>query len=351
MCNLRSTENHTHTEDFFTELWAFVLQNHPVLTDQILQFMNIDSADHSWKIETQVAYSSASLPGSDKGCRPDLRIENDSIQVLVEHKIDSKQSRETVYDDNGNAHSYSQVERYLALTPTAKVAFISLGSEKIDPEVLHHPQYLKPEHHNHFRWLDFYPIIERYSRTEHADLFVAELVQFMFDLSMHPPRKGTGMLPSTNEPNMLAERKACSVWWVPTIDLLERNGWRCYKQGLEAEFCRRDDDYPNLYFDMRYGEQQGIKDGVLKVRLRMKGTVDVPMGTILYDYTKLGYESRKERYKSKKVGVCTDIVCSIKQTRPEYIGDEDPSKRLADFALSVLKPIHAFLGLPDVIEP
>lgn len=351
LCRHRPSEQGLSVEDFFTELWAYVLKNHLELRNNILSLIGAKIHETDWCIETQVEYPPASLSGSKLPCRPDLRLSCQEACLLFEHKIDAKQHYENIIDDLGFELAYSQLERYLATDESARVVLISLGTMQIDSKVLNNPRYLRPKDRPHFLWGDFYPIVQDYAAAQgKEDLFIIELRRFMEALEMMPPREGVGIIPSANEPGMKAERAAMKRFWEKAIETLRANGWIKIYWGLEIEV--RHPEFPDvkLSFEMRFGERMGQTDGFLKVRLRILDGEAIDRDCLKNRLSSQGYVARVYSTKTseKPPRKCWDIIGVTRVTRPEYIGEGDPGDRLADFVLDVLDPIHSVLGLPQV---
>ncbi len=296
-----------------------------------------------YAIETQVAYGAANLDGSTMQCRPDIRIITQRERILVEHKIEASQHIEAVA---GHAEGYSQLERYLAADPKARVGLVTLGPTDVRPGVLENSRYLRPSGRTHFVWHDLFPAVETYAQQGGADdPFVIELVAFMEELGMQTPREGVGIIPAANVEGIKAERRALSLWWRPTLDLALEQGWIKTHSGLDLLLRRKRGEYPEIHFDMRAREKQGKTDGFLKARLRVDADAADGADELARELRRAGYDATVGRARGAN-GPCVDVVCLTRQTRTEYIGEGDPTERLTRFGCDAMQAFHHFLDLP-----
>ena len=346
LASYRPSERGLSLEDFFTELWAYVLRKHPPLVDRVLQVLGVPPAP-PYQIETQVAYGAAALEGSRMQCRPDLRVTTSQGIVLIEHKIEASQHIESVEGADGGG--YTQLERYLAVAPEASVALISLGPLDIRPNVRDNPRYRKPAGREHFVWHSLFPAVESYAQDAGAaDPFIVELIEFMEELGMRTPREGVGIIPAANLDGIKAERKALSLWWRPTLNLALQQGWIKTHSGLDLLLQREHGDYAQVHLDMRYREKEGVADGFLKARLRVLEHRAEGAKSLMNHLTQAGYQASMQRARATREP-CIDIICLTLRSRTEYIGDGDPTERLTRFACDAMSAFHWFLGLPPYV--
>lgn len=354
LSSLRPKERGLSLEDFFTEVWAHVLEVHPALVMDVLRAVGIDPKDRVWSVETQAAYPAASMLGGTMSCRPDLRLSSGDEVILFEHKIDADQHDEEVVDPvMGERRLLSQLERYLAVEPRAYIVLVTRGPSDVREAALAHPRYVQPSGKSHFLWSDLYPVVEHFAQREgHESGMVAELLLFMRDLHMQPPRKGEGVIPSENRPGMEAERAVYARDWEPTLRFLDANGWTKVSHGLEIEARREDGGaYPTVLFDMRFGEKPGF-DGRLKLRLRIDGeTRGAAMLTLVERLLEIGHEADLKGAKNSAGIACIDVVAVTEITRKHWVGEGVASERLLDFTRGVLRPVHEALGLESVKDP
>lgn len=349
LCHHRPRDKGLSREDFFTELWAYVLRMHPELLRRILDAMMVNSGDESWTVETQVEYPAASLEGSKMLCRPDLRLGNESARILIEHKIESKQHEESLKTDEGVAQSYNQLTRYLAVDSEALVAFVTVSPQKIDADTLNHPRYRHPEGREHFRWCDFFPIVDRYCRENSSDdRLLAELVVFMKHLHMEPHKEGVGMIPAANSEDMKEARFHHKEWWRMSIKEMNSLGWQCMSWGLDIQFTRPGSRYPSLYFDMRFGEKAGVRDGRLRGRLRVDN-FSFDSNTLVKRLREMPLRVSADSKATKTSTVppipCIDVSWTMTRTRPEFVGTNDPQEALKDFVLESERLVRPMLGI------
>lgn len=346
-------------EDFFTELWAFLLQRNETFLSAVLEVVGINTGPGVWTVETQAEYPPAPLAGCAMPCRPDLRLACGSTRILFEHKIDAQQHGERVTDAFGNVRVYSQLERYLAVDAVADLALVALKPTPIAPSVLACSRYRRPPGREHFLWRDFFSAADQAARDDKAGGHLSELIAFMAELGMQPPREGVGVIPSANMPGMEAERNAWKFHWCGAIRLLEANGWTRVNWGLEVEFTRGKEKFPSLYLDMRYRERAGIQDGVLKARLRcvaeegQDGKRQMQaIDRLVREFQWRGFSAKSEPTRASNAGhrPRIDVVCETKCTRTEFIGEGDPDKRLKEFALEVVGCIHDKFEWPVLSE-
>lgn len=150
-------------EDHLTEFWAAALDSCPSFREGYSRFLlEAHAARRGWG---EVRIASVATQVDFGGNVPDLVLglvgtRGLEIRVAVEHKIFARESRSGRSQENEEDKVIGQLSRYLAVPKIDGVAFVRIWPQSLDPEVLDHEKYIRPEEGMHFLWWHFYPLLD-----------------------------------------------------------------------------------------------------------------------------------------------------------------------------------------------
>ncbi len=153
-------------EDHLTEFWAAALDSCPAFREGYARFLlGAHAAKRGWG---EVRVESVATQVDFRGSVPDLVLGlagagGHTFRVAVEHKIFAKESRSGRSREMNEEGVVGQLSRYLAIPEIDGVAFVRLWPQALDPRVLDHEKYIRPQEGMHFLWWHFYPLLDAFA--------------------------------------------------------------------------------------------------------------------------------------------------------------------------------------------
>jgi hypothetical protein len=308
-------------ENVFTECFAATLQEDPKLAKEFLIHLCGKKLD-------QVQISRASIKTETQQRRDGAYL--DMVFTLNGQKLVGVENKLFAPEGKG------QLRKYLRLGWLDRLAFISVGDTRIARHVLASPHYLRPRNRPHFRWADFYRLVEQSTHRPSATVFNKALLQLFQHLGFEPP---IGPLGDLQHPNPIVRRKNREKFakrWEATKDSLRRLGWTKFSRGQIAMIGVEQGRSKRLEWaslDPIYHH------GSLRLRLTFRKRGYIPGAAELLQSPRFKYRTHVELVQpnipSRRREPVLDIFIPLRKLFRERDDPEWVSQRLADFAFAV----------------
>lgn len=177
----RPREDNNPQENFFTEIFSFILSKDKELVSQLLKLIGLSDEINTYKVKTQIVYSYGII---------DIElIINNSISIFIENKLGSSVNKfkEKV---NGENIVNNQLERYLKIQRENKknegyVVLLAQYYEAINEKI---SKQLKA----HIFWKDIYLLFKNHKSDDQVIKFlIDQFIGLMEEENMDPYNKIT----------------------------------------------------------------------------------------------------------------------------------------------------------------
>lgn len=189
--NLKLHHADNPLEDYLTELFAYVLDQDQLLTNEFLKELGVINKDFQNEISVRTQVNLRSLPGHVSASKPDMIISADKMQIIFEHKVDSSEGED-------------QLKRYAQHLDKSdaeikKLVYITRDYEQKDVKGIIAETSLKPNNFKQKRWFEVFHFLKN-SEVNNEGTLVEELKLFMKqnDLTMNYQFKPADLIAMTN---------------------------------------------------------------------------------------------------------------------------------------------------------
>jgi len=309
-------------EDTFTECLAATLAEDTDLRSQFVAALCGDVVDG---VRVKDARIEVVTQKAFPGCRVDLVFGlNDERDIGVENKL---------WADEGE----NQLLRYCDLG-FSRLAFITGFDTSVDPQVLVRSCYVRPANgRQHFRWADFYPLVEAAARKNGSSTLSRALLEVFSFLGFTPPLPEIGDLRDPDTDRQRRNRQNFAKLWEPTRQGLRERGWKSIAPGAIAELYVKEGDARRVdwaWIDPTWG------GGVLRVRLTLRAGVDATeveelLKSQLLPHGEDAHISQRDVRARKEPGLVVEVAVPLRRLLGDAPDAKTMARRLAEFVLAV----------------
>jgi hypothetical protein len=310
-------------ENFMTECVAATLSADRQLMITFLRRLApgiaIPEGYQPW-METQYSFS------NPRCCIDMLFTVAPGVRIGVENKLNSPEGER-------------QLWKYLKASDF-NVAFITAKNAPIDPEVLEHERYLRPSPRAHFRWTDFWDILETSVKSSTATVFNSNLLALFEHYGFTPlPRNIPNIWATDDKERLTNEAEFAKLWQATKIGLEER-GWIDYSPGARIELYVSGKTSPLI---KRIWLNPGAKQGAFRIRFVFHGDIrptkyfDAVTSLAIPPRTDVNIEHGDSR---NEAGEVVDVVIPIRKLIPDSLSGEEASAAIATYVLAVIDAVE-----------
>lgn len=233
----RPRESLNPRENFFTEIFAFILNKDRELVSKFLKLIDLSNEINDIKVNTQVVHS-------PNGTVDVELIINKSTHILIENKLDST-INEYEEEVNGEITVNNQLEKYLEIQGNGEVYHVVLLTQH--PETV--DGKIKSRLQGHIFWKNIYTLLEKYSsRDKNIDFLIKQFIGLMKEENMNPYVEITKEMAEGYElvPNVF------KLFDEVFNELKKENKIQIGKQAFTQEFFGKYFLLNNIEFEMTY---------------------------------------------------------------------------------------------------